>query len=152
MSNSATPQTVAHQAPLSLGCPRQEHWNRIVIFFSRGSFWPRDWTHVSCIAGEFFTAEPLGKTLFYLKFNFFFFKISIKKKKFPASPIVNMKMHHQIPFQGRTCCSALGSIVSRPPASSLQFLQGLPPLQVCLQLKLIPFLQQSTFTDRVRQE
>ena len=32
--------------------------------FSRGSFRPRDGTHVSsssCIAGGFFTAEPLGK-------------------------------------------------------------------------------------------
>ena len=31
---------------------------------SRGSFQPRDWTHVSCsswIAGRFFTTEPLGK-------------------------------------------------------------------------------------------
>ena len=30
---------------------------------SRGSSWPRDWTHVSCvscIAGRFFTTEPLG--------------------------------------------------------------------------------------------
>ena len=33
---------------------------------TRGSFWPRDWTHVSCIsctAGGFFTTEPLGKPL-----------------------------------------------------------------------------------------
>ena len=27
----------------------------LVIFFSRGSFQPRDWTQVSCIAGKFFT-------------------------------------------------------------------------------------------------
>ena len=27
MSNSATPWTVAHQAPLSLGFPRQEYWS-----------------------------------------------------------------------------------------------------------------------------
>ena len=35
-----------------------------VIFFSRGSFWFRDWTHVSwvsCIIAGFFTAEPSGK-------------------------------------------------------------------------------------------
>ena len=31
------------------------------IFFSRGSSWPRDQTHVSCIADKFFTTEPLGK-------------------------------------------------------------------------------------------
>ena len=30
----------------------------IAISFSRGSSWPRDQTHVSCIAGRFFTTEP----------------------------------------------------------------------------------------------
>ena len=33
----------------------------IAIPFSRGSSWPRDWFQVSCIAGRFFTIEPLGK-------------------------------------------------------------------------------------------
>ena len=27
----------------------------VAIFFSKGSFWPRDWTGTSCIAGGFFT-------------------------------------------------------------------------------------------------
>ena len=33
--------------------------------FSRGSFWPRDWTQVSCIAGRLhhLPSEPLGKTV-----------------------------------------------------------------------------------------
>ena len=31
------------------------------ISFSRGSSQPRDRTHISCIAGGFFTAEPPGK-------------------------------------------------------------------------------------------
>ena len=31
------------------------------ISFSRGSFWPRDWTGISCIGGTFFTTERLGK-------------------------------------------------------------------------------------------
>ena len=35
----------------------------IAISSSRGSSWPRDWTPVSCIAGRFFTTEPLGKAL-----------------------------------------------------------------------------------------
>ena len=34
----------------------------VVIPFSMGSSWPRDWTHVSCIAGVFFTAEQPGTT------------------------------------------------------------------------------------------
>ena len=36
----------------------------VAISFSRGSSRPRNWTCVSCdscIAGEFFTIEPLGK-------------------------------------------------------------------------------------------
>ena len=33
---------------------------QVVIFFSRGSSWPRDWTHVSCTAGRFFTTRFLG--------------------------------------------------------------------------------------------
>ena len=30
--------------------------------FSRRSSWPRDWTHVSCTTGRFFTSEPSGKS------------------------------------------------------------------------------------------
>ena len=44
-----TPWTVACQAPLSVGFPRQgygQEW--IAICFSRGSPQSRDWTHVSC--------------------------------------------------------------------------------------------------------
>ena len=33
----------------------------VSIFFYRGSSWPRDWTHVSCLAGRFLTTEPPGK-------------------------------------------------------------------------------------------
>ena len=32
----------------------------VAIFSCRGSFQPRDRTHISCIAGRFFTTEPLG--------------------------------------------------------------------------------------------
>ena len=33
----------------------------VALSFSRGSSQPRDWTHVSCLAGGFFTSEPPGK-------------------------------------------------------------------------------------------
>ena len=33
----------------------------VAIPFSKGSSWPRDWTHVSCLAGRFFTTEPPRK-------------------------------------------------------------------------------------------
>ena len=38
----------------------------VAISSSRGSSWPRDWTHVSCVsctAGRLFTTEPLGKPI-----------------------------------------------------------------------------------------
>ena len=35
----------------------------VAISFSMGASWLRDWTCVSCIAGEFFTTEPLGKPI-----------------------------------------------------------------------------------------
>ena len=63
------PWTAAHQAPLPMGFPRKE-WaalqhctpaNPRKVSFSRGSSWPRDQTHVSCLAGRFFTTEPPGK-------------------------------------------------------------------------------------------
>ena len=54
---------IAHQGPLSMGFSRQEYW-RVAMPSSMGSFQPMDQTHVSCgfcIAGRFFTTEPLGK-------------------------------------------------------------------------------------------
>ena len=44
-----------------MGFPRQEYWNGLPVFFSRGSSGPRNWTCVSSIEGRFFTAEPLRK-------------------------------------------------------------------------------------------
>ena len=38
----------------------------VAISFSRRSSWPRDWTHLSCIAGRLFTIEPPGKPLHFL--------------------------------------------------------------------------------------
>ena len=35
----------------------------IAIFFSRWSSWPRDWTRVSCIAGQFFTIWATKKAV-----------------------------------------------------------------------------------------
>ena len=45
----------------------------VAISTSRGSSLPRDWTHISCIAGRFFTTEPRGKTIHWNGYN--------KKKK-----------------------------------------------------------------------
>ena len=51
MSDSATPWTVAHRAPLSLEFSRQEYWSGFILL-SRGSSQPRDQTCMSHIAGS----------------------------------------------------------------------------------------------------
>ena len=54
----ATPWNVAHQAPLSMGFPRQEILEWVAISSSRGFSWPWDQTHIFCIAGRFFFLTP----------------------------------------------------------------------------------------------
>ena len=47
----------------------------VAIPFSRESSQPRDWTDISCdpcIAGRFFTAEPLGKPFSLCKMSYLF--------------------------------------------------------------------------------
>jgi hypothetical protein len=56
-----TPLTVAHQTPLSMEFSRQENWSGLPFPSPGKSSQPRDWTHVSCIAGSFFTIRPTSK-------------------------------------------------------------------------------------------
>ena len=44
---------------------RRLEW--VAISFSRVFSQPRDWTRVSCVAGEFFTSEPPGKPRKYTR-------------------------------------------------------------------------------------
>ena len=55
MSDSATPWTVAYQAPLSMGIVQARIQEWVAVPFSRGSYQPRDWTQVSGIASILFT-------------------------------------------------------------------------------------------------
>ena len=55
MSDSATPWTIARQAPLSMEFSSKDTGVGSHSF-SRGSPWPRDQIQVSCTAGRFFTA------------------------------------------------------------------------------------------------
>jgi len=48
MSDSATPGTLALQAPLSMGILQARIPECVTLSFSRGSSQPRDQTHVSC--------------------------------------------------------------------------------------------------------
>ena len=57
----ATPWTVARQAPLSIGFPRQEHWGGLA-FLSPGDLPDSGIKPGSpALAGRFFTAEPPGE-------------------------------------------------------------------------------------------
>ena len=62
MSKSfVTPWTVAHQAPLSMGFPRQEYWSGLP-FLSPGSLHdPGIESVFPTFADIFFTTEPPGK-------------------------------------------------------------------------------------------
>ena len=65
-----TSWNVAHQVPLSTGFSRKEYWSGLSS--SRGSFWIRDQTHISCgscIAERLFTAKPSGKPMYVYKLN-----------------------------------------------------------------------------------
>ena len=57
---------IAHQPPPSMGICQARVLEWVATPFSRGSFWPRDLTLVTCTAGRFFTIEPSGKPIFYI--------------------------------------------------------------------------------------
>ena len=59
----ATPWTVAHQAPLSMGILQARILEWITYHFSRGSSQLRNWTRVSCFAGRFFTNWAIRESL-----------------------------------------------------------------------------------------
>ena len=61
VSNSTTPWTVAHQAPLSMGFFRQEYWSGLP-FPPPGNLPDPGIEPVSpALAGKFFTTEASGK-------------------------------------------------------------------------------------------
>ena len=69
--SSATPLTIAHQASLSMGFPRQKHWSGLLFPF------PGDLPNpgikpaslaLPALAGGFFTTEPPGNPELYSRF------------------------------------------------------------------------------------
>jgi len=68
------PWTIARQAPLFMGFPRQEPTGVGCHFLLRRSSQPKDQTQVSCFAGGFFTTEPPGKSHIFM---FIFFSIMV---------------------------------------------------------------------------
>ena len=60
-SSFATLQTVARQAPLSTGFPKQEYWSGLPFPSLRDLPNPRTELECPALAGGFFTREPPGK-------------------------------------------------------------------------------------------
>ena len=59
----ATPGLQPAKAPLSMGILQTRILEWVATSSSRGSSWPRDWTHICCVActaGRFFTTEHRG--------------------------------------------------------------------------------------------
>ena len=88
-----TPWTVAHQASLSMGFPRQEYWSGLP--FPTPGDPPRDWTQVSCIS-------CIGRQILY---------------HWAIMPITSYKS-----FKAHTCLPLLWngdncSLLSHPPES-----------------------------------
>ena len=61
MSDSVTPWTVAHQAPLSVGFPRQEYWNGLPFPSPEDLPKPGIEPESPALAGRLFTTVPSGK-------------------------------------------------------------------------------------------
>ena len=61
VSDSATPWTVAYQAPLSMGFPRQDYWSGLPFPFPGDCPKPGTEPTPPALAGRFFTTVPPGK-------------------------------------------------------------------------------------------
>ena len=72
MSDSCNPRDCSLPGSSVQGISQGGILEWVAIFFSRGFSWPRDCTHVSCLAGGFFTTESPGKS------SVFFFIMLIK--------------------------------------------------------------------------
>ena len=59
------PWTVALQAPLSMGFPRQEYWSGLPFPPPRETSWPRGWTLISYTGRWILTTEPPGKAEYH---------------------------------------------------------------------------------------
>ena len=108
------PWTVTHQASLSIGFPRQEYWTGLPFPFSRGSFWPRDQTHVfcnSCIAGGFFTIVPPGYFSQCLIWSFKIFQPEIDL--IYRIGCKNLRMAGEA-TEGRWCCLEIRKLLPTP--------------------------------------
>ena len=103
----ATPWTVAHQAPVSMGFFQARILKWVAISFSRGSSWPRDQTQVSWIAGSHFTLWATREAL----------RNALGSSVSRSSKIVYQEVARPMLLQR--------SFFKKPPAAFWQFLSDL---------------------------
>ena len=100
----ATPWTVARQTPLSMGFSSQEYWSGLPFHAPpppRTSSQPRGWNCVSCIAGVFFTTEPLGQAKKNMKhFTILHVVFAKSQQLLNGSPgyKMNITFHKALPY------------------------------------------------------
>ena len=87
----------------------------VAISFFRGSSWPRNQTHVSCIAGGFFTAEPPGKPLIYI----FMSHSSVQSVQFSHSLCLTLCNRNELQHTRLPCLSPTLRACSKSCPSSL---------------------------------
>jgi len=75
--SSATPWTVAHQAPLSMGFSRQEQWSGLLFPSPRDLPDPEIEPTSPALAGRFFNTQPPGNHKMNLRF---FINLALKNK------------------------------------------------------------------------
>ena len=88
----ATPWTIAHQAPLSMGFSRREYWNGLPYPYSRDL--PETWTESMSLtslvlASKFFTTSTTWEA-FYKGFNSKYFRLCGPRSKWNLTMYVFM--------------------------------------------------------------
>ena len=104
----------------------------VTIPFSRGYSWPWDWTHVTCTAGKFFTAETSGSVV-----EAFYFVESVQFSSVTQSCLTlcdpmycsmpGFPVHHQLPKPTQIHIHWVGDVIQpshplsspSPPAFNL---------------------------------
>ena len=72
------PWTIAHQAPLSLGCSRQEYWSELPLPSPEDLPYPRIKSVSPALAGWFFTTEFHEENLLLSLALIFYLQVSLK--------------------------------------------------------------------------
>ena len=110
VSNSLQPHGLqACQVPLSVGILQARILEWVVMPSSRGSSWPRDQTHISCIADRFFTLSATQKAPVYLllrlknPFILFTLFLNLGLSVFPSNSLIFCRI---LPFSSDMCLTS----------------------------------------------